>query len=147
MNWDAIGAIGEIVGAGAVVATLAYLAVQTRRARMATEAQNTLSSRWRLIGHNAPLVATLDIGKGMTQTFEYLVGIHAIVLGLATAYLLTTLADTIKYRATISHYWVHTAWCVLLQLLLIGGGMACGACLVVRPSFHTRGFFLNSLLR
>lgn len=30
MNWDAIGAIGEIVGAIAVVATLAYLARQMR---------------------------------------------------------------------------------------------------------------------
>ena len=30
MNWDAIGAIGEIVGAVAVVASLAYLAVQIR---------------------------------------------------------------------------------------------------------------------
>lgn len=52
--------------------------------------------------------------------FEYLVGIHTIVLGLATAYLLTTIADTIKYRRSISHYWVHTAWSVLLQFLLIG---------------------------
>ena len=31
MNWDALGAIGEIVGAIAVVATLAYLAVQIRQ--------------------------------------------------------------------------------------------------------------------
>jgi len=31
MNWDALGAIGEIVGAAAVVATLIYLAVQTRQ--------------------------------------------------------------------------------------------------------------------
>ena len=30
MNWDAIGAMGEIVGAVAVVASLAYLAVQIR---------------------------------------------------------------------------------------------------------------------
>ena len=30
MNWDAIGAIGEVVGAVAVVGTLAYLAVQIR---------------------------------------------------------------------------------------------------------------------
>lgn len=30
MNWEAIGAIGEIVGAAAVVFTLAYLAVQIR---------------------------------------------------------------------------------------------------------------------
>jgi len=37
MNWEAIGAVGEIVGAGAVVLTLAYLSVQLR--------QNTKSSR------------------------------------------------------------------------------------------------------
>ncbi len=30
MNWDAVGAIGEIVGAGAVVLTLFYLALQIR---------------------------------------------------------------------------------------------------------------------
>ena len=30
MNWDAIGGIGEIVGATAVVVTLAYLAVQIK---------------------------------------------------------------------------------------------------------------------
>ena len=30
MNWDAAGAIGEIIGAAAVVITLAYLAAQTR---------------------------------------------------------------------------------------------------------------------
>jgi hypothetical protein len=31
MNWDAIGSIGEIVGAAAVVITLYYLAVQIRQ--------------------------------------------------------------------------------------------------------------------
>jgi len=31
MNWEALGAIGEIVGAVAVVVTLAYLAVQIRQ--------------------------------------------------------------------------------------------------------------------
>ena len=35
MNWDAIGSIGEIVGAAAVVLTLAYLAVQVRHAKEA----------------------------------------------------------------------------------------------------------------
>ena len=33
MNWDAIGAIGEIVGAVAVVVTLGYLIVQVRQSR------------------------------------------------------------------------------------------------------------------
>ena len=36
MNWEAIGAIGEILGAIAVVATLSYLATQTRQSRKAT---------------------------------------------------------------------------------------------------------------
>ncbi len=31
MNWDALGAIGEVVGAAAVIITLAYLAVQIRQ--------------------------------------------------------------------------------------------------------------------
>lgn len=37
-NWEAIGAIGEILGAIAVVSTLAYLAVQIRESRTATAA-------------------------------------------------------------------------------------------------------------
>ena len=35
MNWEALGAIGEIVGAVAVIATLAYLAVQIRQNSLA----------------------------------------------------------------------------------------------------------------
>ena len=48
MNWDAIGAIGEILGAIAVVATLGYLAVQVRQSKRATLAeiyQNRAHSR------------------------------------------------------------------------------------------------------
>jgi hypothetical protein len=37
MNWEAIGAIGELIGAIGVIATLVYLAVQIRR--------NTIASR------------------------------------------------------------------------------------------------------
>ena len=43
MNWEAIGAIGEIVGAIAVVITLLYLASQTRQNTKATHAQATAS--------------------------------------------------------------------------------------------------------
>ncbi len=38
MNWEAISAVGEIVGAIAVVVTLMYLAVQIRRGTSATQA-------------------------------------------------------------------------------------------------------------
>ncbi len=33
MNWEAIGAVGEVGGAIAVVATLVYVALQVRRGR------------------------------------------------------------------------------------------------------------------
>ena len=37
MNWEAFGAIGEIIGAGAVVVTLGYLAMQIRQSTTATK--------------------------------------------------------------------------------------------------------------
>jgi len=43
MNWDAIGAVGEAVGAIGVVATLAYLAVQIRQNTGATRAASHLA--------------------------------------------------------------------------------------------------------
>ncbi len=38
MNWEALGAIAELIGGLGVIATLAYLAIQIR--------QNTRSMRW-----------------------------------------------------------------------------------------------------
>jgi hypothetical protein len=43
LNWDAIGAVGEILGAAAVVATLVYLAIQVRSAKSAAADINRLS--------------------------------------------------------------------------------------------------------
>ena len=40
MNWEALGAIGEVVGAIAVVLTLAYLAIQVRQNSNALDQQN-----------------------------------------------------------------------------------------------------------
>ena len=44
MNWDALGAIGEIIGAVAVVATLGYLAIQIRHSVDLAEAEAFKSS-------------------------------------------------------------------------------------------------------
>ena len=38
MNWEAIGAVAEILGASAVVASLLYLALQMRHSATATQA-------------------------------------------------------------------------------------------------------------
>ena len=44
MNWEAIGAVGEIASAMTVVVTLIYLAVQVRHATRATHAANIQSA-------------------------------------------------------------------------------------------------------
>jgi len=44
MNWEAIGAIGEIVGAMAVVITLVYLALQTRHSAAATQSSTEVEA-------------------------------------------------------------------------------------------------------
>jgi len=48
MNWDAIGAVGEIVGATAVVVSLIYLAVQVRQNTNASKAATVqdMTNKW-----------------------------------------------------------------------------------------------------
>jgi hypothetical protein len=48
VNWEAAGAIGEIVGAAAVVLTLLYLAVETRKNAQALDATTTREFGFRL---------------------------------------------------------------------------------------------------
>ena len=45
MNWDAIGAIGELISAAAVLVTLIYLAVQVRQARKMQLAESIRATR------------------------------------------------------------------------------------------------------
>jgi hypothetical protein len=48
MNWEAIGAVGEVLGAVGVIVTLGYLAVQIRQTNVNTRAQarQTLIDTW-----------------------------------------------------------------------------------------------------
>ena len=61
MNWDAAGAVGEIVGAIAVIATLVYLARQIAlNAEMARAAQNkSIMDSWE--GFNNLILASSEI--------------------------------------------------------------------------------------
>ena len=45
MNWDAVGAIAELLGALATVATLAYLAVQIRQNSRSVQGSGAASYR------------------------------------------------------------------------------------------------------
>jgi hypothetical protein len=66
MNWDAISAIGEILGTAAVAVSLVYLGLQLRDQRRSAEAQGTLSStelysKWRTsVLANSDLSSTLS---------------------------------------------------------------------------------------
>ena len=57
VNWDAIGAIGEIVGATAVVATLLYLARETRNNTQAVVAASTRTSSWGFAEFNTQIAS------------------------------------------------------------------------------------------
>lgn len=69
MNWEALGAIGEIIGAMAVVATLAYLIIQirqnTRGIHSAAVQANTLAFNeiTRMLASNPHLAEIFDRGS------------------------------------------------------------------------------------
>ena len=73
MNWDAVGAIGEIVGALAVLLTLFYLSIQIRQniklARSQIREQRTISSQEVMYQHAAhgDLVAKAAGGETLTE--------------------------------------------------------------------------------
>ena len=100
MDWEAIGAIGEIVGAVAVIATLIYLAIQikdsARAARSAavTDATTAMQAFYQELGSN-PQTSKLFL-EGMTSPeplseqaqFQFLMILHSSFLGFQRSYLL-----------------------------------------------------------
>ncbi len=58
MNWDAVGAVGEIVGACAVVGTLAYLSIQIRQASRTNQAQTFQALMDGMAGHRHVMFGT-----------------------------------------------------------------------------------------
>lgn len=66
MNWDAIGAFGEIVGAAAVVVSLLYLATQMRRNANEVKAAN----RSAMAGHNTQTLLTVASDPELASIFR-----------------------------------------------------------------------------
>lgn len=101
MNWEAIGTIAEIVGALAVVVTLAYLAVQIRdgarasRSAAVTDATTAMQAWYQELGSNLDS-ATLFL-DGMTDPdslsrhaqFQFVMLVHAAFLGFQRTYFLS----------------------------------------------------------
>ena len=68
MNWDAIGAVGEILGAVAVVATLVYLARQVNYARTEAADANRLSRANGLRDWNLALMTNNELRDSITKS-------------------------------------------------------------------------------
>lgn len=75
MNWDAVSAVGEVLGAIAVIVTLLYLAVQVRQARMAQRLDSVRTNRnerrefftaVRDSPYLPPILAKLEAGEDIT---------------------------------------------------------------------------------
>jgi hypothetical protein len=66
MNWEAIGAVGEILGALVVAGTLGYLAVQTRNAKQATTDANRINRSNGVV----EMIKTMAINDDARNSFE-----------------------------------------------------------------------------
>jgi hypothetical protein len=80
MNWEAIGAVGEIVGALAVLVTLIYLAIQVRHTRRAQQAEAIRANRLerrefhtaiRDSPYIAMIIAKIESGDELTAEEEH----------------------------------------------------------------------------
>lgn len=72
VNWDAIGAIGEVAGAIGVVASLAYLATQIRHNTRASAVESKLATTGMLTGFVDMLITNPELNdifmRGRTST-------------------------------------------------------------------------------
>ena len=100
MNWEAIGAIGEIVGAGAVVVTLGYLAVQIRHSMNATK----IDSRQRVLDRYSDALGnllapdTLDSMRNGLHGFDDMSGKDQASFTLAQTIFANNLLNALRLR-------------------------------------------------
>ena len=101
MNWDAIGAIGELIGAAAVIATLIYLAQQIKdsarasRSAAVTDATNAIQALYQELGTNSR--SSEHFLKGLTQyesmseseQFQWLMLMHSWFIGFQRSFFLS----------------------------------------------------------
>jgi len=110
MNWEALGAIGEIVGAVAVIATLGYLAVQMR--------QNTIQMRESVkVTHLDSLHQTIDSFSRYRHLLSQPEAADVYVRGL-DGYSALDPADQVRFRAIIEEYFF--AYAAMFQRLTEG---------------------------
>ena len=117
MNWEAIGAVGEIVGATAVVVTLAYFAFQMVDAKEASKSQATinatqLASSWRsTLLNNSDLAEVLAKANASEELSEKeRIQLHSLsdelLFACATAHASSLHSGSIHHSSGASDYLV-----------------------------------------
>lgn len=68
MNWDALGAIGELVSAFAVLITLVYLTLQVRQSNRLMQAQHRETNRNAVVETYDPIVRDKELADLIEQS-------------------------------------------------------------------------------
>ena len=101
MNWDAIGAVGEIVGAVAVIVTLIYLAIQIRdsarapRAAAVTDATTGMQAFYEALGSDLQTAKLFLDGMidpdslAKHEQFQFVMLLHSAFLGFQRSFFLS----------------------------------------------------------
>ena len=101
MNWEAIGATGELIGALAVVITLIYVGVQVRhsagavRSAAANDASVAMQNWYLEMGSNRQAsdiwfnAMTSPEPLSTHDEFQFMMSMHAVLLGMQNSYFLS----------------------------------------------------------
>ena len=101
MNWEALGAIGELIGAFAVVVTLIYVGIQVRhsagavRSAAANDASVAMQTWYLEMGSNRQAsdmwfnAMTSPEPLPTHDEFQFMMSMHAVLLGMQNSYLLS----------------------------------------------------------
>lgn len=103
MNWDAIGAAGEVLGALAVVFTLLYLALQVRDSKKATADSNRLE---RAVGVREGMLAAAQ-NDDLRYSFDKTAGLSEFHESMAHNLGVSVDEAARSHYFTVYWFWVH----------------------------------------
>ena len=103
MNWEAIAAVGEIVGALAVVLTLGYLAIQVRFAKIATTDANRMARGVGIREFQLAMATNDDLRRSVYKSLDLEEWHNQLADKLGVS------ADDAARmdQASIYHFWMH----------------------------------------
>ena len=103
MNWDAIGAIGEIIGAAAVVVSLIYLAIQFRTNTNALRASASWDAELVFVQRNEKIARDPAASELLSRAFD----VDADIKNFSDAERVQLFADTLSIlQAVQAQYFV-----------------------------------------